>query len=55
MCKVIDYYCIIVKKEGPKELKQLVYNGMLVKRPLLIDGDTVLIGFKEAEWSEKLG
>ena len=29
--------------------------GMLVKRPLLIDGDTVLIGFKEAEWSEKLG
>ena len=28
---------------------------MLVKRPLLIDGDTVLIGFKEAEWSEKLG
>ena len=23
MCKVIDYYCIIVKKERPKELKQL--------------------------------
>ena len=55
MCKVIDYYCIISKKERPKDLKQLVYNGMLVKRPLLIDGDTVLIGFKEAEWSEKLG
>ena len=33
----------------------LATNGMLVKRPLLIDGDTVLIGFKEAEWSEKLG
>ena len=25
-------------------------DGMLVKRPILIDGDRVLIGFKEAEW-----
>lgn len=39
-----------------EEQRQLLAtNGMLVKRPLLIDGDTVLIGFKEAEWSEKLG
>ena len=29
-------------------------NGMLVKRPLIVNGDTVLVGFKEAEWSEKL-
>ena len=29
----------------------LASDGMLVKRPLVIDGDTVLIGFKEAEWS----
>ena len=29
-------------------------DGMLVKRPLLIDGDTVLVGFREAEWEEKL-
>ena len=40
---------------GNKQLQLLATNGMLVKRPLLIDGDTVLIGFKEAEWSEKLG
>ena len=38
-----------------EQLQLLATNGMLVKRPLLIDGDTVLIGFKEAEWSEKLG
>lgn len=33
-------------------LKLLATNGMLVKRPLLIDGDKVLVGFKEAEWSK---
>ena len=38
-----------------EQIKLLATNGMLVKRPLLIGGDTVLIGFKEAEWSEKLG
>ena len=27
-------------------------NGMLVKRPLLIGKDKVLIGFKEKEWEE---
>lgn len=32
----------------------LASDGMLVKRPLFINGDTVLVGFKEAEWSEKL-
>ncbi len=35
-------------------LKLLAANGMLVKRPLLIDGDKVLIGFREAEWKEVL-
>lgn len=28
----------------------LATDGMLVKRPLLITEDTVLTGFKEAEW-----
>ncbi len=37
-----------------EKYKLLASNGMLVKRPLLIDGDTVLVGFKEAEWAEKL-
>ena len=32
----------------------LASDGMLVKRPLLIDGDTVLTGFREADWANKL-
>ena len=35
-------------------LKLLATDGMLVKRPLLIGDDFVLVGFKEAEWSEKI-
>lgn len=37
-----------------EQLKILSTNGMLVKRPLLVNGDTVLVGFKEAEWTEHL-
>ncbi len=33
--------------------KLLATDGMLVKRPLLIGDDFVLVGFKEAEWAEK--
>lgn len=35
-------------------LKFLASDGMLVKRPLLVVDDFVLVGFKEAEWKEKL-
>lgn len=35
-------------------LSLLSSDGMLVKRPLLVADDFVLIGFKEAQWSEKL-
>ena len=38
-----------------EQLRLLASDGMLVKRPLLIGGDWVLVGFKETEWSEKLG
>ena len=37
-----------------EQLKLLSTNGMLVKRPIVVNGKTVLVGFKEAEWSEKL-
>ena len=37
-----------------EQLQLLATNGMLVKRPIVVDGDTVLVGFKEAEWAEKL-
>ena len=35
-------------------LKLLATDGMLVKRPLLIGDDFMLVGFKEAEWENKL-
>ena len=31
-------------------LNLLATDGMLVKRPLLVDDDFVLVGFKEQEW-----
>ena len=33
-------------------LKLLATDGMLVKRPLLIGDDYVLVGFKESEWDK---
>ena len=35
-------------------LALLATDGMLVKRPLVIGDDFVLVGFKEAEWVGKL-
>lgn len=37
-----------------EQIQLLSADGMLVKRPILIQGDKVLVGFKEAEWIEKL-
>ena len=37
-----------------EQLKLLAPDGMLVKRRLVVDGDTVLTGFKEAEWTERM-
>ena len=33
----------------------LATDGMLVKRPMLVSDDFVLVGFKEKEWQDKLG
>ena len=35
-------------------LKLLATDGMLVKRPLLVGDDFVLVGFKETEWESHL-
>ena len=37
-----------------EQLDLLSTDGMLVKRPLVIADDFVLLGFKEAQWQEKL-
>ncbi|MGL5084295.1 MAG: arsenate reductase family protein [Clostridium sp.] len=35
-------------------LEILASDGMLVKRPIIVTDETVLVGFKENEWVEKL-
>ncbi|MEG0468007.1 MAG: arsenate reductase family protein [Mucinivorans sp.] len=44
-----------VKTTPPDQLIELLATeGMLVKRPVLVTDSTVLVGFKEAEWSAAL-
>ena len=37
-----------------EQLALLATSGMLVKRPLLVGENTVLVGFQEARWEEAL-
>ena len=37
------------------QLALLAGDGMLVKRPILVAGDRVLVGFRELAWLEALG
>ena len=37
-----------------EQYQLLATDGMLVKRPLVINGQTVRAGFKEAEWEKAL-
>ena len=37
-----------------EKINLLAADGMLIKRPILADENTVLIGFKPAQWEEKL-
>jgi len=47
-------------KEKVKTLSQtelidiLASNGMMVKRPILLLSEKVLVGFKEEEWAKEL-
>ncbi len=55
----LQYKALGLKDKLPQlseeeQLQLLATDGMLVKRPLLITDDAVLVGFKEAEWSERL-
>lgn len=36
-----------------EQLKLIATDGMIVKRPIAIGEDFILVGFKESEWSEK--
>lgn len=56
----LQYKALELKDKLPtmtedEQYKLLASDGMLVKRPILLCGDKVLTGFKEAEWLEALG
>jgi arsenate reductase len=38
-----------------EQLELLASDGMLVKRPLLVLEDQVLVGFRQTQWEETLG
>ena len=37
-----------------EKIRLLASNGMLIKRPILVKNQTVLVGFKEEEWKNIL-
>ena len=55
----LQYRALALKDRLPKmsegeQLQLLASDGMLVKRPLLITENAVLVGFREAQWKDSL-
>ena len=44
----------LVNMSEEEQLELLATDGMLVKRPIIITDNTVLVGFKEKEWENVL-
>ena len=52
--KSLDLKTKLPSMTDDEMLSLLASDGMLVKRPLIIGDDFVLVGFKEAEWKSKI-
>ena len=52
--KSLDLKTKLTDMTEEEMLQLLSTDGMLVKRPLLIGDDFVLVGFKESEWSDEV-
>ena len=52
--KELDLKAKLPDMSEEEQYALLATDGMLVKRPLLIYQDRVLVGFKEAEWNNLL-
>ena len=52
--KELDLKNKLVTMSESEKLELLASNGMLLKRPLLIEGNKVIVGFNEKEYEEKL-
>ena len=51
----LKYKELNLKDKIPQMTEEEIFDllstdGMLVKRPILIDGEKILVGFKESEW-----
>ena len=44
----------LVNMSYDDKIRLLASDGMLIKRPIFIKDDIVLVGFKEDKWNEKL-
>ena len=44
----------LIDMSDEDKIRLLASDGMLIKRPLFIKDDIVLVGFKENEWNDKL-
>ena len=55
----LQYKALNLKERLPsmseeEQFTLLASDGMLVKRPILVGKDFVLVGFKEADWEQRL-
>ena len=55
----LQYKALELKDKLPgmseeEQLNLLATDGMLVKRPILVDEDRVLVGFRQSEWETAL-
>ena len=55
----LQYKALELKDKLPsmsedEQFALLASDGMLVKRPILVGDDFVLVGFKEEQWAEKV-
>lgn len=55
----LQYKALELSKKLPsmtedEQFRLLATDGMLVKRPILVGADFVLVGFKEPEWTGRL-
>ena len=56
----LQYKALGLKDKLPEmseeeQLALLATDGMLVRRPILVGKETVLVGFREEEWERRLG
>ena len=52
--KSLDLKDKLIGMSDDEMLNLLAADGMLVKRPILVGDNFVLVGFKENEWSDRL-